>query len=232
MPRACASRPPSQAAPVSVSVCSASAGVVPGAGASRMKALRAVWRVHQRLMQVPAAGHDVGEGRAAHEAGVVARAAQRLAHPVAEQHHVVGGRHRIGGVEHRFDLARAQFDLQRLQRQAQRLRRVLHDAQRLLGHVDPALGQQVVAGVDHADRRRQAGPGGQLRVQVRAVLRVLDAVDVELDLQPADHAEAPLRPACPAPAAGCAACPAAPACRPGTTAGSAASPCPAPRAAA
>ena len=31
-------------------------------------------RIHQRLVQVPAAGHDVGKGRAAHEARVVARA--------------------------------------------------------------------------------------------------------------------------------------------------------------
>jgi hypothetical protein len=38
--RACASRPASQCAPVGLSVCSASCGVLPVAGASRTKALR------------------------------------------------------------------------------------------------------------------------------------------------------------------------------------------------
>ena len=53
-------------------------------------------RVDQRLVQVPAAGHRVRQRRPADEAGVVAGAAQRLAHAVAEQHHLVGGGQRVG----------------------------------------------------------------------------------------------------------------------------------------
>jgi hypothetical protein len=160
--------------PVGAGIGQRVAGVARGAalgGLARTKALRPSVPLDQRLVQVPAAGHDVRERRAAHEGGVVAGAAQRLAHAVAEQHHLVGGGQRVGGVEHGLDLAGAQFDLQRLQRQAQRLRGVHHDAQRLVGHVDHGFGLQVVAGVDHAHRRRQAGPGRLHRVELRRTRR-------------------------------------------------------------
>ena len=65
-----------------------------------------------RLVQVPAAGHDVFKRRAAHEGGVVTGAAQRLSHRAAKQHHVVGGNQRVGGIEHRLDLARTEFDFE------------------------------------------------------------------------------------------------------------------------
>jgi hypothetical protein len=68
---------------------------------------------------------------------------------------------------------------------------VLHDPQRLLGHVVPGFREQVVARVDQADRGRRTRPGRLLRIELR--LRVLDAIDVELDFQPALHRDAVVR---------------------------------------
>ena len=70
--------------------------------------------IDQRLVQVPAAGHDLFKRRAAHEGGVVARTPQGLPDGAAKQHHVVGGGESVGGVEHRFDLTGAEFDFERL----------------------------------------------------------------------------------------------------------------------
>ena len=68
--------------------------------------------IHQRLVQMPATGHDVGKRRAAHEGGVVTRAAQRLLDRAAKQHHVVGGGQCVGGFKHGLYLAGAQLDFQ------------------------------------------------------------------------------------------------------------------------
>ena len=154
-----------------------------GVGAAR--------QVVQRLVQVPAARHHVRERRPADEAGVVAGAAQRLGHAVAEGDHPVGGRERIARLEHRLDLARPELDLERGERQPQALGGALDDAQRLVAAIGPAFGEQVVAGMDHGHRRRLARPGGALRVQRRGIAqRIGEAIDVELDLEAAGQAEA------------------------------------------
>ena len=148
-------------------------------GRLTLHGVRPCGQINQRLVQVPAAGHDVGKRRATHEGRVITGAMQRLLHTIAKAHHLVGCRQGVGGAEDGFDLARAELDLQRPQRQAQALRGVAHDGQGLIGLVGPALSQQVVAGVDHRHPGRLAGPGGQGRVE--AIL--VDAVDVEFDLQ-------------------------------------------------
>ena len=64
------------------------------------------------------------------------------------------------GIEHRLDLARAELDLERAQRQAEPFGGRADDRERLVGHVGPALGEQVVAGMDHRHLRRLARPRG------------------------------------------------------------------------
>ena len=145
-------------------------------------------QVGQRLVQMPAARHDVWKRRAAHEGGVVARPAQRHPDRIAKQHHVVRRSEGVSHIKHRLNLAGAQLHLQRQQRQTQCLGGALDDAQRRLGQIEPGLGQQVVAGVNHAHPRRLARPCSALRIELCA--GVLYAVDVKLDFQPAAHAEA------------------------------------------
>ena len=62
--------------------------------------------VGQRLVQVPAARHDVGELGPAHEGGVIAVALRHLLGGAPEQHHGVGRRQAGGGAEGELDLAR------------------------------------------------------------------------------------------------------------------------------
>jgi hypothetical protein len=185
MPRGVRQQAGQPGVPVSDKVARASRPSCPRRRASRMKALRRRGAVHQRLVQVPAAGHDVGKRRPAHEAGVVAGAAQRLAHAVAEQHHAVGrGQASVASNTASNWLGRVRSPASAaagpaLARCARTMR------QRLVRPVGQALGQQVVAGWSSCTAaarpaRRPRGP---------AV--VGDAVDVELDLQPADAARKP-----------------------------------------
>ena len=139
-------------------------------------------------MKVPPAGHDVGKRWAAHERGVVPRAAQSLRDSASEEHHVVGGGERIGHVKHRLNLARTQFNFERQQRQAQGLRGVLNDAQRLVTTVRQGVRQQVVAGVHHLNVWRQPRPRGQIRV--KWIVPALDPVNVQFHFKPAPHGKA------------------------------------------
>ena len=89
-----------------VSVCAA------GCCGIAHEGVGAAAQLHQRVVQMPAAGHDLVKRRAAHEAGVVAGTAQGLLDAVSKQRHLVGGLHRAGGVEHGFDLARPELDFE------------------------------------------------------------------------------------------------------------------------
>ena len=138
-------------------------------------------------MQMPAAGHDVCKRWPAHERGVVPGTAQCLPHAIAKQHHVVSSGQRIGGVKNSLNLAGAQFNFKRCKRQTQSLRRSLHDAKGLISQVHAAFRQHVETGVNQAHIRRHTRPTGTVRVQIRPVLNVFDAVDVKFHLKSANH---------------------------------------------
>ena len=69
---------------------------------------------------MPAAGHHVGQSRAAHEGGVETMAARDLLHRAAEKNHRIGGFQPRKGGQGEFELARAELDLEGAQRQAER----------------------------------------------------------------------------------------------------------------
>ena len=149
-------------------------------------------RVDQRLVQVPAAGHDVGEGRAAHEAW---RGSPRGAAPAARRCGTGPCCRRRSSASVTSNTASTWLGPSSISSDSSGRPSAcavsLHDAQRLLGEVEPGLGQQVVAGMDQAPPSGGgAGPGG--RARDRACGRVVrDAVDVELDLQPAAASRRP-----------------------------------------
>jgi len=148
--------------------------------------IAAVAALDQRLMQMPAARHHVGQRWAAHEAGETAVAPRDLLHRRTEQDHGVGGGEPDLRAERELALARPELDLDRAQRQAERL----HAAADLLQHrielIEPRLGEVLESLGDQADLRRGRRPGGVLRREAR----IDDAEQVEFDLEPGHEIEA------------------------------------------
>src|SRR5262249_59499973 len=81
--------------------------------ARRHEGVRTTSPLAQRLMQMPAARHDVGQLRPAHEACVIALAPAALLHGAAEQHHGVGRCEPDLRMEGELALAWAKLDLDR-----------------------------------------------------------------------------------------------------------------------
>src|SRR6267142_4949229 len=104
-------------------------------------------------MQMPAAGHDIRQARAAHESGVEAVAARDLLHRAAEEDHRIGRFEPRKRAQGEFELARAELDLEGAQRQAERsqvLAQELHDR---LDLVVALLGEVLVAGAEQLELR-------------------------------------------------------------------------------
>ncbi len=145
-----------------------------------------VLTLDQRLMQVPAARHHVGQRRPAHEAGEIAVAARDLLHRRAEQDHGVGGFKAHERAEGEFALAGAELDLYRAQRQAERGNAAPQDRHRRIEHVEARFGEVLVALIEQAQLRRLRRPGGVLRLKPR----VLQLEQMEFHFQPGAEVEA------------------------------------------
>src|SRR5919201_599734 len=75
----------------------------------------------ERLMQMPAARHDVRQFRPAHERGVIAVAPRDLLDRAAQEHHRICGRESWQRREREFELARAELHFEGAQRQPELL---------------------------------------------------------------------------------------------------------------
>ena len=131
-------------------------------------------------MQVPAGGEEVRQRGPAHERGQQPAPLADLLDRRPEQHRRVGRGQPGHGREAELELARAPLVLDRPRRQADVEQRVPHRLQGRPHAVQPHLGQELVAALEHADRRRGRGEPGVLR---RQLLGRADH-DRELDLKP------------------------------------------------
>src|SRR5437588_4281926 len=106
---------------------------------------------------MPAARHDVGQLRPAHEGGVVAVAAGDLLHRAAQEQHRVGRLEARQGRKRELKLAGAELDLERPQRQAEGfeiLSQNLHDR---IDEIVALLGKVLIASGEKLHVRRGAG---------------------------------------------------------------------------
>ena len=145
----------------------------------RHEGVGAALAVGERLVQVPARRHHVGDARPAHEGRVQAVAPADLLHGAAEQHHGVGRLQPAQRLEGELALARAVLALHRPQRQAERDDVAADDLEHGLDLVEAQLGEILIAVGEDADPRRRAGLARLLR---RHAIRV-QLEDVELDLE-------------------------------------------------
>ena len=140
--------------------------------------VRAVRAGQQRLVQVPAGGEEVRQRGPAHERGQQPAPLADLLDRRPEQHRGVGRGQPGYGCEAELKLAGAPLVLDRSRRQADVEKGVPHCLQRVAHAVQPHLGQELIAPLEHADRWRWRGEAGVLR---RQLLRRADD-DRELDL--------------------------------------------------
>src|SRR5689334_16284688 len=94
---------------------------------------------------MPAARHDIGKLRPAHEARDIALPPAALLHGVAEQHHRVGRRKPDLRMESELTLARPKLDLDRPQWQTERDHITPHRLQDRLDLVETRLGEIRIA---------------------------------------------------------------------------------------
>src|SRR5207302_2575215 len=132
---------------------------------------------------MPAARHDVGQLRPAHEGGVVAVAAGDLLHRAAQEQHRVGRLEARQGRKRELKLAGAELDLERPQRQAEGfevLSQNLHDR---IDEIVALLGKVLIAGGKKLHVRRGAGlariGGPEVRIE--------DPEDMKLHFQAGDE---------------------------------------------
>jgi hypothetical protein len=131
-------------------------------------------------VQVPAGGEEVRQRGPAHERGQQAAPLADLLDRGPEQHRGVGRGQPGHGGEAELELTRAPLVLDRPRRQAD-VGQSVADGFQHPGHaVQPHLGQELVAALEHADRRRGRREPGVLRGQF---LRRADH-DRELELEP------------------------------------------------
>src|SRR6266540_205467 len=111
----------------------------------------------ERLMQVPAARHHVGQLRPAHEGSVIAVAARDLLYRAAEEQHRI----RRGDSWHRgereLELARAELDLEGAQWQPQLFKVFSQYLNNGIYQVVALLGQVLVAAGEEPHIGRRAG---------------------------------------------------------------------------
>src|SRR5436189_5470562 len=118
-------------------------------------------------MEVPAAGHDVGQLRPAHEGGVVAMAARALLYRATQQQHRVSRLEAGQRRERELELAGTELDLERSQRQAEGFQILSQDLHDRVDEIVALLGEVLVAGGEELDLRRRPGLPGVGRPEAR-----------------------------------------------------------------
>ncbi len=113
--------------------------------------------VLQRLMEMPAARHDVGDLGPAHEGRVIAVALGDLLGGAPEQDHRIGRLEARAGMEGKLDLAGAELDFERTHRQAEAGDVRAQDFEDRIHRVVTLLGQVLIALVEQGDLGRLAG---------------------------------------------------------------------------
>ena len=142
--------------------------------------------VGQRLVQVPAARHDVGEPGPAHEGGMEPVALGNLLGGAAEQDHRVGGLEADAGAKGELDLAGTEFDFERAQRQAEIDQIGAQDLEDWVHLVVALLGQVLIALVE----QRHVGRLARLAGVAGAEARPFQLEEMELDFEAGDEVEA------------------------------------------
>ena len=119
--------------------------------------VRAVRAGQQRLVQVPAGGEEIRQRGPAHERGQQPAPLADLLDRRPEQYRGVGRGQSRYGREAELELAGTPLVLDRPRRQADVAKRVPHRLQGVTHAVQPHLGQELIAPLEHADRRRWRG---------------------------------------------------------------------------
>ena len=145
--------------------------------------------LEERLMQMPAAGEQIGQCGPAHEAGEKTVAARDLLGGGAEQHHRVGGGKSRLRAEGELALARAQFDFERAQRHVERNDAAPDRRQGGIELIEARLGQILIALIEQAHLGRPRRPGRILGGKPR----ILQLEEMEFDLEPGAEIEARCR---------------------------------------
>src|SRR2546422_6227054 len=134
-------------------------------------------------MEMPAARHDVGQLRPAHEGGVIAMAARALLYRAAQQQHRVSRLEAGQRRKRELELAGAELDLERSQRQAEGFQILSQDLHDRVDEIVALLGEVLVAGGEELDLRRRPGLPRVGRLEARGH----DPEDVELYYEAGDE---------------------------------------------
>jgi hypothetical protein len=137
--------------------------------------------IRERLVEVPAGGEEVGKRGPAHEGGEEPPTVADRLDRTAEDDHRVRRREPFKRPERELDLARPPLVLDRARWQAELPEPVPNRLERVADAVEPHVGQELVAALEHLDFGRRA------RLALAHVLEpdlgTRESRDVELDLE-------------------------------------------------